>query len=95
MIKTTLSYMSKGLIVATTLLGRATFEMAMGLSKETLQQALQLALTQGGNKETLKQAAQLAMGQMLANMHAATMGRVAQMAMPGGYAGPLKDSAIT
>jgi hypothetical protein len=50
-----------------------------------------LALTQGGNKETLKQAAQLAMGQMLANMHAATIERVAQMATPGGYAGPLKN----
>ncbi|MFO0500439.1 MAG: hypothetical protein ACK5YK_02005 [Pseudomonadota bacterium] len=71
--------------------GRVTFDMAMGLGKETLQQALQLALTQGGNKETLKQAAQLAMRQMLANMHAATMERVAQMATPGGYAGPLKN----
>jgi hypothetical protein len=71
--------------------GRVTFDIAMGLGKETLQQALQLAMTQGGNKETLKQAAQLAMGQMLASMHAATMERVAQLAMPGGYAGPLKS----
>jgi hypothetical protein len=71
--------------------GRVAFDIAMGLGKETLQQALQLAMTQGGNKETLKQAAQLAMVQMLASMHAATIERVAQLAMPGGYAGPLKS----
>lgn len=71
--------------------GRATFEMAMGLGKETLTQAVQIALSQGGSKETLKQAAQLAMGNMLASLNAQIMAKVQQSHLPGGYAGPLKN----
>ena len=71
--------------------GRATFDMAMGLGKETLQQALQLALTQSSSQDTLKQAAQLAMGNMLASLNAQIMAKVQQAGRPIGIAGPLQN----